>query len=173
MVSRTLDWRGELGRWLKPFLDRFGHKARRHMCPLYVSGLIGPGDRKSVQPMAERLDILNKVVEREILPNRHRIGVKMNNRADDIERRVLRAAGRTDAEIDGLTRDQIEEAMDDLAEGSRRKTDLPPGAVPADLLIGADPDETAVKPPLTRDHRRTGGGHGNGAPTTGYRTRSS
>ena len=25
------------------------------MCPLYVSGLIGPGDRKSVQPMAKRL----------------------------------------------------------------------------------------------------------------------
>ena len=25
------------------------------MCPLYVSGLIGPGDRKSVQPMAARL----------------------------------------------------------------------------------------------------------------------
>ena len=24
-------------------------------CPLYVSGLIGPGDRKSIQPMAERL----------------------------------------------------------------------------------------------------------------------
>src|SRR3954470_1972705 len=48
----------ELGRraWtlLKPFLDRLGHKARRQMCPLYVAGLIGPGDRKSVQPMAER-----------------------------------------------------------------------------------------------------------------------
>jgi len=41
--------------WLKPFLDRLGHKARRQMCPLYVSGLIGPGDRKSVQPMAERV----------------------------------------------------------------------------------------------------------------------
>src|SRR5262249_1664453 len=52
MVSRTSDWRDELGRWLKPFLDRLGHKARRQMCPLYVSGLIGPGDRKSVQPMA-------------------------------------------------------------------------------------------------------------------------
>src|SRR5262245_55976555 len=52
MVGRTSDWRGELGRWLKPFLDRLGHKARRQMCPLYVSGLIGPGDRKSVQPMA-------------------------------------------------------------------------------------------------------------------------
>src|SRR6201981_3601730 len=55
MVSRTSDWRDELGRWLKPFLDRLGHKARRHMCPLYVSGLIGPGDRKSVQPMAARV----------------------------------------------------------------------------------------------------------------------
>src|SRR6266542_3583385 len=51
----TSDWEGELGRWLKPFLDRLGHKARRQMCPLYVAGLIGPGDRKSVQPMAERL----------------------------------------------------------------------------------------------------------------------
>ena len=55
MGGRTLDWKEELGRWLKPFLDRLGHKARRQMCPLYVSGLIGPGDRKSVQPMAERV----------------------------------------------------------------------------------------------------------------------
>ena len=54
MVGRTLDWKEELGRWLKPFLDRLGHKARRQMCPLYVSGLNGPGDRKSIQPMAER-----------------------------------------------------------------------------------------------------------------------
>lgn len=55
MFGRTLDWRDELGRWLKPFLARLGHKARREMCPLYVSGLIGPGDRKSIQPMARRL----------------------------------------------------------------------------------------------------------------------
>src|SRR5256885_14576904 len=54
MVGRTLDWNEELGR-LKPFVDRLGHRARRRMCPLYVSGLIGPGDRKSVQPMAKRL----------------------------------------------------------------------------------------------------------------------
>jgi SRSO17 transposase len=54
MASTTSDWNDELGRWLKPFLDRLGHKARRQMCPLYVAGLIGPGDRKSVQPMAER-----------------------------------------------------------------------------------------------------------------------
>jgi SRSO17 transposase len=51
----TLDWEAELRGWLEPFPERLGHKARRRMCPLYVSGLIGPGDRKSVQPMAERL----------------------------------------------------------------------------------------------------------------------
>ena len=49
------DWSEELSEWLKPFLARLGHKARRRMCPLYVAGLIGPGDRKSVGPMAERL----------------------------------------------------------------------------------------------------------------------
>src|ERR1700746_1730581 len=55
MVGRTSNWEDELGRWFPPFLDGLGHKARRRMCPLYVSGLIGPGDRKSVQPMAARL----------------------------------------------------------------------------------------------------------------------
>ena len=55
MAGARLDWTDELGRWLAPFLVRLGHKARRRMCPLYVAGLIGPGDRKSVQPMAERL----------------------------------------------------------------------------------------------------------------------
>ncbi len=54
MVGRTSDWKEELGRFLKPFLARLGHRARRRMCPLYVPGLIGPGDRKSIQPMAER-----------------------------------------------------------------------------------------------------------------------
>jgi len=55
MAGATLDWTKDLERWLRPFLGRLGHKARRRMCPAYVSGLIGPGDRKSIQPMAERL----------------------------------------------------------------------------------------------------------------------
>jgi SRSO17 transposase len=55
MVGISSNWEEELERWLEPFLDCLGHKARRRMCPLYVSGLIGPGDRKSVQPMAARL----------------------------------------------------------------------------------------------------------------------
>lgn len=49
------DWDTELSTFLQPFLDKLGHKKRRQMCPLYVSGLIGPGDRKSIEPMAERL----------------------------------------------------------------------------------------------------------------------
>src|SRR5216110_413128 len=55
MVGKTLVWKEEPERWLKPFLNRLAHKARRRMCPLYVAGLIGPGERKSIQPMAERL----------------------------------------------------------------------------------------------------------------------
>ncbi|PWE57759.1 IS701 family transposase [Metarhizobium album] len=44
----------ELSAFLQPFLNKLGHKKRRQMCPLYLSGLIGPGDRKSIEPMAER-----------------------------------------------------------------------------------------------------------------------
>ena len=47
-------WRVDLERWLEPFLAGLSHPARRRMCPLYIAGLIGPGDRKSVQPMAAR-----------------------------------------------------------------------------------------------------------------------
>jgi SRSO17 transposase len=57
MAGTILDWRKELERWLKPFLERLGHKTRRRMCPVYISGLIGPGDRKSIQPMAERVGL--------------------------------------------------------------------------------------------------------------------
>src|SRR3954466_15182661 len=54
MANTRIGWEGELGQWLEPFLERLGHKARQRMCPLYIAGLIGPGDRKSVAPMAER-----------------------------------------------------------------------------------------------------------------------
>ena len=57
MVEQTAAWQLELRHWLEPFLMRLAHPARRAMCPLYVAGLIGPGDRKSVQPMAWRLGL--------------------------------------------------------------------------------------------------------------------
>src|ERR671929_2105874 len=49
------DWQAALTTWLAPFLDHLGHKARRRMCPLYVAGLIAPGERKSIEPIATRL----------------------------------------------------------------------------------------------------------------------
>ncbi len=52
MGNATPDCEDELEPWLKPFLDRLGHKARRQMCPRYIAGLIGPGERKNIQPMA-------------------------------------------------------------------------------------------------------------------------
>ena len=49
------DWLGELERWLEPFLWALEHPARRHWAPYYLRGLLLPGERKSVQPMAARL----------------------------------------------------------------------------------------------------------------------
>ena len=48
------DWRGDLAVWLSPFLGALRHKTRAKLCPAYIAGLIGPGERKSVQPMAAR-----------------------------------------------------------------------------------------------------------------------
>ena len=47
----------DLDAWLAPFLDALGRKTRRTWAPLYVRGLLGPGERKSLQPMAERLGL--------------------------------------------------------------------------------------------------------------------
>jgi SRSO17 transposase len=49
-----MTWQADLGRWLAPFVAALRHKTRARMCPAYIAGLIGPGDRKSVQPMAVR-----------------------------------------------------------------------------------------------------------------------
>jgi SRSO17 transposase len=54
-MSTSVAWEHELQSWLEPFLTHLRHPARRRMCPLYVAGLIGPGERKSLQPMAARV----------------------------------------------------------------------------------------------------------------------
>ncbi len=48
------NWKSDLDVWLTPFLGALRHKVRARMCPAYVAGLIGAGDRKSIQPMAAR-----------------------------------------------------------------------------------------------------------------------
>src|ERR671920_393861 len=56
-VALPRDIDADLDAWLKPFLDATGRKSRRKMAPLYVRGLLGSGERKSIQPMAERLGL--------------------------------------------------------------------------------------------------------------------
>jgi SRSO17 transposase len=48
-------WEGELERWLAPFLARLGRKEQRRWAPFYLKGLILPGERKSIEPMAARV----------------------------------------------------------------------------------------------------------------------
>jgi SRSO17 transposase len=51
------DLADDLDQWLAPFLDLTGRSTRRKMAPLYVRGLLDTGERKSIQPMAERLGL--------------------------------------------------------------------------------------------------------------------
>src|SRR3982750_3359728 len=44
----------ELGRWLEPFLARLRRKEQRRWAPVYLEGLILPGERKSVEPRGAR-----------------------------------------------------------------------------------------------------------------------
>src|SRR4051812_38015814 len=53
--SAAEGWEDELERWLKPFLVRLGRKEQRRWAPFYLKGLILPGERKSVEPMAARV----------------------------------------------------------------------------------------------------------------------
>ena len=56
MEERPADgWEVELGRWLEPFLVRLRRQAQRHWAPFYLKGLILPGERKSIEPMAARV----------------------------------------------------------------------------------------------------------------------
>jgi SRSO17 transposase len=48
-------WQAEFEAWLAPFLDRLGRKEQRRWAPIYLRGLLGPGGRKSVEPMAARV----------------------------------------------------------------------------------------------------------------------
>ena len=47
----------DLDSWLEPFLAAVGHKKRRLWAPLYLRGLLGPSERKSLQPMAACLGL--------------------------------------------------------------------------------------------------------------------
>jgi len=48
-------WTAELEAWLVPFLERLIYPAQRHWAPLYIAGLLAPGERKSLEPLASRM----------------------------------------------------------------------------------------------------------------------
>jgi SRSO17 transposase len=52
---RPSGWAGELERWLAPFLAALLRSEQRRWAPLYLKGLLLPGERKSVEPMAARV----------------------------------------------------------------------------------------------------------------------
>src|ERR1700755_2057610 len=57
-TMEMLDGAGcDLDVWLTPFLEVMGRKTRRPWAPLYVRGLLGPSERKSLQPMARQLGL--------------------------------------------------------------------------------------------------------------------
>jgi SRSO17 transposase len=51
----SADWERAFAAWLAPFLAALDHKVRCRWAPVYVRGLLGAGERKSVQPMAARV----------------------------------------------------------------------------------------------------------------------
>lgn len=54
-MAGTAAWEREFDRWLAPFWDALGDARRRRWGPVYVRGLLGASDRKSVEPMAARV----------------------------------------------------------------------------------------------------------------------
>jgi SRSO17 transposase len=54
-VNPSTNWKKRLDKWLAPFLGVLGDKRRRKWAPLYILGLLLPGDRKSMQPIRSRV----------------------------------------------------------------------------------------------------------------------
>src|SRR5919107_2853171 len=55
MATLQADWRDAFEAWLAPFLARLRRAEQRRWAPIYLQGLLGPGARKSVEPMAARV----------------------------------------------------------------------------------------------------------------------
>lgn len=54
-LGRLPDWESDFEQWLTPFVEALGDRRRGHWAPVYLRGLLGPGERKSIQPLAARV----------------------------------------------------------------------------------------------------------------------
>src|SRR5215211_8573614 len=55
MATVEANWQVEFEAWLAPFLARLRRAEQRRWAPIYLQGLLGPGERKSIEPMAARV----------------------------------------------------------------------------------------------------------------------
>ena len=55
MIVADTSWQAEFETRLAPFLDRLARKEQRRWAPVYLRGLLGPGEREGVEPMAARV----------------------------------------------------------------------------------------------------------------------
>jgi SRSO17 transposase len=54
-VKDASGWEKRFDRFVAPFVEAWRHKKRRHWAPLYLRGLLLPGERKSIEPLAARV----------------------------------------------------------------------------------------------------------------------
>jgi len=54
-VTRATRWEDRIDRFLEPFLEAWRFKKRRYWAPIYMRGLLLPGERKSIEPLALRV----------------------------------------------------------------------------------------------------------------------
>lgn len=54
-MSNASGWEKRFDRFVQPFLEAWRHKKRRLWAPIYLRGLLLPGERKSIEPLAARV----------------------------------------------------------------------------------------------------------------------
>ncbi len=54
-MTNASGWETRFDRFLGPFLEAWRYKKRRRWAPVYLRGLLAPGERKSIEPLAERV----------------------------------------------------------------------------------------------------------------------
>lgn len=54
-MERANGWETRFERFLEPYLAAWRYKKRRRWAPVYLQGLLLPGERKSIEPLAERI----------------------------------------------------------------------------------------------------------------------
>jgi len=54
-VTSDGEWEQRFDRFLEPFLEAWRFKKRRQWAPVYLRGLLLPGERKSIEPLAARV----------------------------------------------------------------------------------------------------------------------